>query len=127
MKFSLPLITSALVAFLPAITLACVQASGYISIDAIGELSVTGELWDNGGHVCSSTQYGWYVDQDNHYSIRCVPGYVYAFTKDAKTVWYGYPRHSFSWNQNPLATSDYCNPPQGQWCFLTEWNVKEYC
>jgi len=125
MKFSLPIIASTLAIATPA--LGCVHAWGDVYVGVFGAVTVDAQLVDNGQELCNSA-WGWRWDQDGHISLTCIAGgYVYAFTQDGKNAWYGRPGGAFSWTQSVSATSDYCNPPQGEWCFTNTWNTYMYC
>jgi hypothetical protein len=116
MKLSLSPIFSTLTLLTPA--LGCVQAWGLTSEDDFVDLAVNAALTDNRGEVCSTAVYGgWRIDQDNHISVNCVSGYVWAFTQNSETSWYGYPGSAFSWSQNVDVWADDCNPPQEEWCY----------
>jgi hypothetical protein len=67
-------------------TLACLHVYGNIIHDPV----VGDSVWsvfavDSGAIVCSSDM-GARFDQDNHFSMGCLPGYVYAFTRDGRTA-----------------------------------------
>ncbi|KAK9421648.1 hypothetical protein SUNI508_05578 [Seiridium unicorne] len=82
-------------AFLPITTvLGCLHTEGFTE-------SGTGNLVyafsnDNGATTCTN-DWGYREDQDGHWSPTCLPGYVYAFTKDASRHWYSNGIYSFSW------------------------------
>jgi hypothetical protein len=63
---------------------------------------------DNGETTCDSA-WGWRIDQDNHWSMNCLPGYVYAVKQDFSMGWYANPSNSFSFTISPYrygATDD---------------------
>ncbi len=72
-----------LLAITPA--LACLTVRGSIDNES-GDISYA-LVVDNGGVACSNGM-GWHIDQDNHFSLNCNPGYVFAFTRDATFAWY---------------------------------------
>ena len=86
--------TLQLLAITPA--LACLHTSG--EIDVPGGLSYAYSN-DNGETTCTN-DWGWRIDQDGHYSLTCLPGYVYAFSQDGYQAWYANPSESFSWIQD---------------------------
>ncbi|KAF1944126.1 hypothetical protein EJ02DRAFT_464434 [Clathrospora elynae] len=88
--------------------LACLHTWGDAHDDALPGLDGIGSCGavDNGLTVCSS-DWGSRIDQDGHYIISCLPGYVYAFTKNGATTWYANPSNAFSWTNGPRSSS-YC-------------------
>ena len=96
--------------FLSALTstLACLHTWGDTHADALPGLSGIGSCGaiDNGLTVCHS-DWGSRIDQDGHYSITCLPGYVYAFTKNGAKTWYANPINAFSWTNDP-SHNTYC-------------------
>jgi len=61
-------------------------------LEAFGVITPQGTLGyaitvDNNETTCNSN-WGWRIDQDDHYSLECLPGYVYAFTLNGATSWY---------------------------------------
>ncbi|KAK6070016.1 hypothetical protein SCUP515_08694 [Seiridium cupressi] len=82
-------------AFLPITTvLGCLHTESFTE-------SGTGNLVyafsnDNGATTCTN-DWGYREDQDGHWSLTCLPGYVYAFTKDGSRHWYSNGIYSFSW------------------------------
>jgi hypothetical protein len=78
---------------------------------------------------CSIQYLVLYIDQDDHFSINYIPGYIYAFTQDGTFAWYGYSangKHSFSCGQQTqvqdLAIA-ICEP---EVCIDTSWYVSLY-
>ena len=51
---------------------------------------------DNGQTTCTN-DWGSRIDQDGHWSLTCLPGYVYAFTKDGSKHWYSNGINAYSW------------------------------
>lgn len=92
MKLS-AILPAALFAAAPA--LACLETSG--SIDLSGQILGIKAI-DNGVVVCDS-DWGHRIDQDNHISVSCKPGFVYAMTKDATMAWFKNPHNAFSFKQ----------------------------
>ncbi|PVH72771.1 hypothetical protein DL98DRAFT_595714 [Cadophora sp. DSE1049] len=66
---------------------ACVRFEGQITnagaLSGLNGISAT--VTDNGLRVCDG---GSRIDQDGHYSLSCLPGYMFAVTKNAATSWY---------------------------------------
>jgi hypothetical protein len=57
-------------------------------------------ITDNGLEVCSNG-WGWRIDQDNHFSLTCLSGYVFAWTRDSTFAWYrNKDGGTFSFNLN---------------------------
>lgn len=56
---------------------------------------------DNGLDVCDTAWGNARIDQDGHFSIPCLPGYVYAFTEDGLTAWYSNGINAFRFAQSP--------------------------
>ena len=75
------ILSTALTFMTPA--LACLNAYGQITHNPLPGLSGLGEVnvIDNGLKVCS-TDFGSFIDQDNHYGVGCLPGYIYTFKQD---------------------------------------------
>ncbi|KAH8897128.1 hypothetical protein GQ53DRAFT_742975 [Thozetella sp. PMI_491] len=97
MKFALlPLLVA-------APSLACLEAMGWVT--SAGDLDFAQTI-DNGVITCDSTR-GWRIDQDGHISIVCNANYVYAFTRDGKTSWYGNPSQGFQLDLSPTVGSAY--------------------
>jgi hypothetical protein len=63
----------------------------------------TVDVVDNGLLVCSA-DWDWTVDKDLHFSIKCLPGYAYAVTKDGTKAWYSNPKNNFSFYQTMTRT-----------------------
>ena len=81
-------------------TLACLHVYGNIVGDPFTDDSAWGVFAvDNGRIVCSSDM-GARFDQDNHFSMGCLPGYVYAFTRDGRNAWFANPSNAYSWVQS---------------------------
>lgn len=85
-------------------TLGCLHVYGNIAGDPVLGPTVWGVFAvDNGAIVCSSDM-GARFDQDGHFSMGCLNGYVYAFTKDGRTAWYKNPTiapgNEWSWLQD---------------------------
>ncbi|KAH8794983.1 hypothetical protein F5882DRAFT_397310 [Hyaloscypha sp. PMI_1271] len=91
-------------------TLACLRVHGGITHDPLPGLSgIYGvEAIDNGLVVCSVGM-GSRIDQDGHYSLGCLPGYVYAFKKDGSFAWYANPVNAFSFTQNAQSNTYCCH------------------
>jgi len=66
-------------------TLACLTVKGTIDTDF--DMIDYAQVYDNGLLVCNNA-WGTWTDQDNHYALSCLPGYVYATTKDGGFAWY---------------------------------------
>jgi hypothetical protein len=75
--------------------LAYLEVTGAISI--YGNLDLALSI-DNGLTTCSS-RWGSRIDQDGHFSLTCLSGYVYAFTQDGTMAWYANPVEAFSFTQ----------------------------
>jgi hypothetical protein len=112
--------------------LACLHSTGSIVHDPLGINSgISATVTDNGGVVCTDANSR--IDQDGHYSLGCIPGYVYAVTKDARTAWYGYGSVSFQFLQDPSSDSydcyGACDDKKGACiqCDEYSWDVYEYC
>jgi hypothetical protein len=90
-------ITLQLLAVTP--TLGCLHTSGVIGVP--GGLGYAFSN-DNGETTCTN-DWGVRIDQDGHYSLTCLPGYVYAFSQDGSQAWYANPVQAFSWYQAPSA------------------------
>jgi hypothetical protein len=58
---------------------------------------------DNDVVTCNSN-WGWRIDQDGHFSLSCVDGYVYAFTLDGGLAWYSNGVESWQIQQPIQAT-----------------------
>jgi hypothetical protein len=78
-------------------TLACLVVEGTIDIE-LNWLDYA-RVVDNGLLVCSNS-WGVRIDQDNHYSLGCLPGYIYAVTTDGGMAWYRNPVTAFSFTQH---------------------------
>ena len=104
--YSLALLSS--FSLLTPTALACLRVHGYIVHDPIVGTSMDGdaEAIDNGVVVCSARM-GLRLDQDDHFSLGCLPGYVYAVTKDGKHAWYRNPQNAFDWDQT-VNVDRYC-------------------
>lgn len=85
--------TLQLLAITPA--LACLEARGQVSTTG-HVLSIN--VIDNGAVVCSDA-WGWRIDQDNHISVNCLAGYIYAVKKDGSLAWYRNPVNAYSFPQ----------------------------
>jgi len=124
MKFSLPIIGTALALVAPA--LGCIHAWGQV-YHGLGSLVVDVQLTDNGVELCNSA-WGWYWDGDRHISLKCIAGgYIYAFTQDGADAWFGRPGGDFSWYQSPFSTATACDPENGKWCTTNAFNTYMYC
>jgi hypothetical protein len=88
--------------------LACLHVWGQTSISPLPDLSGIGRSGanDNGREVCNS-DWGSRIDQDGHYSIGCIPGYYYAFSKGGDISYYGNGQNDFSFANNP-SKNKYC-------------------
>ncbi|KAH7401713.1 hypothetical protein DE146DRAFT_779905 [Phaeosphaeria sp. MPI-PUGE-AT-0046c] len=89
----------------------CLRVHGSIQkvpdiISGTGGIDAGCEAIDNGRVVCSA-QWGSRIDQDNHYSISCLPGYVWAFTKNGAVSWYSNGVNSFQFD-NDVKSERYC-------------------
>jgi hypothetical protein len=125
---------SALVLILSATVpsvLACVHSFGSITADPFDINSGIGaELWDNGSQVCGDP---FRIDQDGHYSASCIPGYVFALSKNGVHAWYGYGNNAFQWNQDVkidhLDCYGACDDRRGACvkCTQYSWDIKQYC
>ncbi|ORY19252.1 hypothetical protein BCR34DRAFT_595683 [Clohesyomyces aquaticus] len=106
MKLFIPLV--ALTTLLPG-ALSCLHTWAYIFHDPfLGTNMDSGAaVVDNGVTVCSN-DWGLRTDQDGHFSFVCLPGYVYAVTKDGRQSWFqNNAGNAFSWiNSNNKDT--YC-------------------
>jgi len=83
-------------------TLACLQTAGVVGqyrSDGSWHMDYAYTI-DNGLTTCD-TQWGYRIDQDGHFSLSCLPGYVYAFTLDGSFAWYANPVNAFSFTQTP--------------------------
>jgi hypothetical protein len=86
MKFTvIPLLASFTI--LTPSALACLESLGAVSTS--GNLQFARTI-DNGLTTCDSN-WGWRIDQDNHISLNCLSGYIYAVTKDGSLAWYRNP------------------------------------
>lgn len=88
-------------ALVPAALLAAAPA--FACLETVGSVSVTGVVEritavDNGVTVCDS-DWGHRIDQDNHISVTCKAGFVYAVTKDGSMGWYKNPKTAYSFRQ----------------------------
>jgi hypothetical protein len=111
--------------------LACVHSVGSITVDPLGANGgISASLTDNNVKVCDDP---WYIDQDGHYAATCIPGTVFALSKNGDTAWYGYGSASFSWQQNADKSSEdcygACEDRKGACIKCTQyaWDIKEYC
>ncbi|KAH7351333.1 hypothetical protein BKA65DRAFT_500203 [Rhexocercosporidium sp. MPI-PUGE-AT-0058] len=105
-----PLLSTAIFAVSVIPTLACLQTAGVVGqhrYDGTWAMVYAYSI-DNGLTTCN-TQWGYRIDQDGHFSLSCLPGYVYAFTQNGAVAWYANPVNAFSFTQNPLVewTSNY--------------------
>ena len=93
--------------------LACLQLKGYIVNDPIlgGPTTDSSIAIDNGQVVCDINWDGFRTDQDGHWSLGCLPGYVYAYSKDGTKAWF----------KNPSI------PPGGEWAINIARKVDKYC
>lgn len=115
-------------------TLACLHVYGNIAGDPFLGPSVWSVFAvDNGLTVCSSDM-GARIDQDGHFSMGCLSGYVYAFTKDGRTAWYGNNgggSFSFLQSNNPDKYDCYgaCEDKKGVCIQCTDysWDQWMYC
>lgn len=93
-------------------TLACLEARGQVSF--LGDvLSIN--VIDNGALVCSDA-WGWRIDQDDHISLSCLAGYIYAVTKDGSLAWYRNPVNAYSFTQTTSGDE-----------FTFWWDQYEFC
>lgn len=118
---------------LTAPTLACLHVYGNIAGDPILGPSVWSVFAvDNSQIVCSSDM-GACFDQDDDFSMGCLPGYVYAFTKTGDTAWYANPVQAWSWTQanNPDRYDCYgaCEDKKGFCIKCTDysWDLWQFC
>jgi hypothetical protein len=114
-------------------TLTCLHVYGHIAGDPFLGASVWSVFAvDNGQIVCSSDM-GARIDQDGHFSMGCLPGYIYAFTKDGKTAWFANPSQAWSWIQpnHPDTYDCYgaCDDKEGLCIKCTDynWDLWEFC
>jgi hypothetical protein len=75
-------------------SLGCLHTEGY-TLPGDGAL-VYAFSNDNGRTTCTN-DWGSREDQDGHWSLTCLPGYVYAFTKDGSQHWYSNGVNAYSW------------------------------
>lgn len=74
---------------LASTALACVHSYGSITVDPFKINSGIGaEIWDNGSVVCGDSIGPWRLDQDNHFTAACRPGYIFAVTRNGGFAWY---------------------------------------
>jgi hypothetical protein len=92
MKFT-TLFTAAALAISPA--LSCLQTFGVIAPPNTLAFALS---VDNGEVTCNS-DWGHYIDQDGHFSLSCLDGYVYAFTMNGEIAWYSNGVDSFQLQQ----------------------------
>ncbi|KFY88751.1 hypothetical protein V500_06148 [Pseudogymnoascus sp. VKM F-4518 (FW-2643)] len=103
-------------------TVACLHAWGTITHSLWPGLSgITAQVDDNGGRVCSG---GSHFDQDGHYSLTCVPGYVYAVTQDGGFAWYRAGSNAYSWIQPTSIDHEEVGHLKNT---LYSWDVWLYC
>src|SRR6187549_1960169 len=76
--------------------LGCLVIEGTIDMDADTVDYV--RVIDNGALVCHAGL-GVRTDQDNHYSVGCIPGYIYAVTKDGGFAWFRNHDRAYSFSQ----------------------------
>lgn len=74
-------------------TLGCLHTEGY-TLPGTGDL-VYAFSNDNGKTTCTN-DWGYRQGQDGHWSLTCLPGYVYAFDKDGHQHWYSNGVNSFT-------------------------------
>jgi len=109
---------------LPA-ALACLQVSGQIRTTA-GPPSVdSSKVMDNGAEVCNAGG-GVQIDQDGHFTLKCLPGYIYAFTTDGKQAWYRNPVNAFSFVQSVKPERWGCFPQTDEPCAVVSWNQRMF-
>ncbi|KAH8898310.1 hypothetical protein GQ53DRAFT_759562 [Thozetella sp. PMI_491] len=86
---------------------ACVHTYGSITVDPLGiQTGIGAEIWDNGSVVCGGP---WRIDQDDHYSATCIPGYIFAVSRTGVLAWYRTsPTSAYSWTQNVQEDSIDC-------------------
>lgn len=113
--------------------MACLRHHGYIVHDPIVGTTMDGdaEAIDNGVVVCSARM-GLRTDQDGHFSLGCLPGYVYAISKNGKDIWFRNPQNAFSWSQNPNVDKYCCHgacDDKGVKISCTDysWDNKRFC
>ncbi|KAF8859352.1 hypothetical protein BDZ45DRAFT_742389 [Acephala macrosclerotiorum] len=84
--------------------LACLQVVGVVTKGTSGgwflQYAYTIDNWLT---TCESA-WGTRIDQDGHFSLTCLPGYVYAFAFDATFAWYANPVNAFPFSQTPVPT-----------------------
>ena len=92
--------------------LACLEATGSVSTSGnVDFIRVT----DNGAITCNS-DWGWRIDQDNHISLSCLSGYIYAVTKDGSLAWYQNPVNAYSFTQSVSGDLDEFYWDQFEFC-----------
>ncbi|KAH6674812.1 hypothetical protein B0J14DRAFT_588194 [Halenospora varia] len=130
MQFSLPILLSFFLAATPA--LSCVLSSGSISADPLPGLSgIDAVLIDNGAKVCDGPAH---IDQDGHFSLTCLPGYVFALSKRGTHTWYRNKDGGvYSWVQPTKSRENGCIGAcmdRGGKCICGKdfyWDVKMFC
>jgi len=95
MQFTSILPIATLLLAIPA-TRACLWVNGEVSGGNLGYASST----DNGEVTCNSA-WGWRIDQDDHFSLTCVSGFIYAFTRDGTQAWYRNGPNAYAFTQQP--------------------------
>ncbi|KAH6704084.1 hypothetical protein BKA61DRAFT_581332 [Leptodontidium sp. MPI-SDFR-AT-0119] len=111
---------------------ACLHLWGEIT-DTGGTLTTGGisaTVIDNGVNVCPG---GARIDQDDHFSMYCLPGYVFAITKTASKAWFQNSAGT-SWEIDPkpkrtfdccggILANGHCTFP----CTNYDWDVWLFC
>ncbi|KAH8721498.1 hypothetical protein GQ44DRAFT_761877 [Phaeosphaeriaceae sp. PMI808] len=119
-------------------TLACLRIKGGITHDPLPGLS---GIWnveaiDNGVTVCGGKIPGSWIDQDGHYSMGCLPGYVYAFEKNGNKAWFKNPSkkpgEEWSFLQHPRSNRYCCHGACDDkgvklQCTDYEWDLTQFC
>jgi hypothetical protein len=103
-------------------TLACLQNQGDVDLNwRTGDVYPVITVVDNGLLVCGAINAGEFrIDQDDHISLNCLPGYIYAVTKDGSMSWYrNKDGGTFSWknDNHPLLQGDH---------FYSQWSTNLY-
>jgi len=99
---------------------ACLHTYGELYLDNNLEyhLSWAGAT-DNGLDVCDTAWGDARIDQDGHFSLVCLPGYIYAFEPDGAQAWYSNGINAYSFKQGVA-----CVPNTG--CVYTTWQTYNF-
>lgn len=128
-----PLVLFSSISFFAPTALACLRVHGYIVHDPLvgTTMDADAEAIDNGVVVCSARM-GLRTDQDGHFSLGCLPGYVYAVTKDGKHAWFHNPQNRFEFDQSVKVDRYCCHgacEDRGVKITCTDysWDVHKFC